>query len=110
MILLLGMLLILTSCAPKTKDDDNNEDKVLQKESESTKDDTSLVPSQRLSKKNYQIPIPYRTSAASGVFYKQLWYRIDYYEMEEGFSMNVKTVFETEVYTIEEGQSLETAN
>src|SRR5699024_4215716 len=92
MILLLGMLLILTSCAPKTKDDDNNEDKVLQKESESTKDDTSLVPSQRLSKKNYQIPIPYRTSAARGVIVKQLGNRLDIDEMEEGLRRHSKAV------------------
>src|SRR5699024_4439947 len=107
MILLLGMLLILTSCAPKTKDDDNNEDKVLQKESESTKDDTSLVPSQRLSKKNYQIPIPYRTSAARGVIVKQLGNRLDIDEMEEGLRRHSKAVFDPEEYLFEEGQYLD---
>lgn len=106
MILLLGMLLILTSCAPKTNDD-NNEDKVLQKENENTKDDTSLVPSQRLSKANYQIPIPYRTSAARGVIVKQLGNRLDIDEMEEGLRRHSKSVFDPEKYLFEEGQYLD---
>lgn len=105
MILLLGILLILTSCAPKMEDD--NEDTVLQKENENSKQETSLVPSHKLSKSNYQIPIPYRTSAARGVIVNQLGNRVDIDEMEEGLRRHSKPIFDPEKYLFEEGQYLE---
>jgi len=105
MILLLGVLLILTSCAPNT-DNDNDKNEVMQQEDNNAKQETSLVPSHKLTKKSYQIPIPYRTSAARGIITKQLGNRLDIDEMEEGLRRHSKSVFDPEDFLFEEGQYL----
>lgn len=105
MLLLLGLLLALTSCAPSTNDNDDK-DEVLPEESDDAKQETSLVPSHKISKENYQIPIPYKTSAARGVITNQLGNRLDIDEMEEGLRRHSKSVFDPEKYLFEEGQYL----
>src|SRR5690625_2670017 len=77
-ILLLGILLFVTSCAP-----DVQEDEEVVKDNEQ-QEETSIVPSNQLSKDNYRVVLPYRVSAARGVITNQLANRLDIDEMEEG--------------------------
>lgn len=99
-VVLLGILLFVTSCAP-----DVQEDEVV-KDNEQKQEETSIVPSHQLSKDNYKIILPYRVSAARGVITNQLANRLDIDEMEEGLRRLSKEYYSPEKYFFEEGQYL----
>ncbi|MGM8212072.1 CamS family sex pheromone protein [Virgibacillus sp. W0430] len=98
---LICALLILSSCAPKGK-----EDEVLQKSEEETQQELSIVPSYRLAGDNYKMVLPYRTSEARGVITNQVFNRLDIDELEEGLQHHSKEVFDPSKYYFEEGQYL----
>lgn len=106
-ILFLGVLLLLSSCAPSITDDNDNNEVVENDENEESKQETSLVPSDKLSESNYQTPVPYKTSAARGIITKQVANRLDIDEMEEGLRDHSKSVFDPDDYLFEEGQYLD---
>ncbi|MBU5467961.1 CamS family sex pheromone protein [Virgibacillus sp. MSJ-26] len=99
-ILLLGILLFVTSCAP-----DVQEDEEVVKDNEQ-QEETSIVPSNQLSKDNYRVVLPYRVSAARGVITNQLANRLDIDEMEEGLRRLAKDYYSPDDYYFEEGQYL----
>src|SRR5690625_4094046 len=99
-ILLLGILLFVTSCAP-----DVQEDEEVVKDNEQ-QEETSIVPSNQLSKDNYRVVLPYRVSAARGVITNQLANRLDIDEMEEGLTRLAKDYYSPDDYYFEEGQYL----
>lgn len=99
-LLLLGTLLVLTSCAP-----DLQEDEVV-KEDEQEEQETSIVPNHQLSKDNYRMVLPYRPSAARGVIVNQVANRLDIDEMEEGLRRLSQEHYDPETYLFEEGQYL----
>lgn len=105
----LGILLILSSCGPKNiYDNNNNNDEVVEDdEGDEAKQETSLVPSDKLSDSNYQTPVPYKTSEARGVITRQIANRLDIDEMEEGLRRHSKSVFDPDDYLFEEGQNLD---
>src|SRR5699024_4922764 len=98
--LLLGILLFVTSCAP-----DVQEDEEVVKDNEQ-QEETSIVPSNQLSKDNYRVVLPYRVSAARGVITNQLANRLDIDEMEEGLRRLAKDYYSPDDYYFEEGQYL----
>ncbi|GAA0598687.1 CamS family sex pheromone protein [Virgibacillus siamensis] len=100
-ILLLGALLILTSCSPKF-----DEKEVVKKEDENKSEKTSIVPSYQLSDEMYRTILPYRPSAARGVIVNQMGNRLDIDEMSEGLRRHSKKYYDPDKYFFEEGQYL----
>lgn len=100
-ILTLGILLFLTSCAP-----DVQEDEEVVKDDEKAKEEPSIVPNHQLSQDDYKIVLPYRPSAARGVIVNQIANRVDIDEMEEGLRRLSKENYNPDEYFFEEGQYL----
>ncbi|WP_174615856.1 CamS family sex pheromone protein [Virgibacillus ihumii] len=101
-ILLLGAVLILTSCSPSTLDNEE----VVKKEDDSESEKTSIVPSYQLSDEMYKTILPYRPSAARGVIVNQMGNRLDIDEMSEGLRRHSKEYYDPNKYFFEEGQYL----
>ncbi|TQS71912.1 CamS family sex pheromone protein [Ornithinibacillus gellani] len=99
-ILLLGTLLLLTSCAPSSKDEE------VVKQDEQAEQDKSIVPSYKLAKDNYRMILPYRPSKARGAITNQIANRLDIDEVEEGLRRLSSAHFDPEKYYFEEGQYL----
>lgn len=99
--LILGTLLILTSCAP-----DMNEEEIVKKKDDTGETETSIVPSYQLSDEMYQTILPYRPGAARGVIVRQMGNRLDIEEMAMGLRRHSKEYFDPEKYFFEEGQYL----
>lgn len=97
---ILTALLLLTSCAPNSKEDDE----IVQKDDEQAEEEISIVPSYQLSKDNYKMILPFRPSEARGVIITQLGNRLDINEMEEGLRRHSTEVYSPEKYYFEEGQ------
>lgn len=100
-VLLLSLLLFVTSCAQGVQEDEE-----VVKDNEQKQEDTSIVPSNQLSKDNYKVVLPYRVSAARGVITNQLANRLDIDEMEEGLRRLAKDYYSPDDYFFEEGQYL----
>ncbi|WP_368653082.1 CamS family sex pheromone protein [Ornithinibacillus sp. 4-3] len=98
-ILLLGALLMLTSCIQKPEND------ILQTE-DGTDQEVSIVPNYKLSEENYRMILPYRPSRARGVIVNQMTNRMDINEIETGLRRLSTSVFDPEQYYFEEGQNL----
>src|SRR5699024_12625227 len=81
-------------------------DEEVVKDNEQKQEDTSIVPSNQLSKDNYRVVLPYRVSAARGVITNQLANRLDIDEMEEGLRRLAKDYYSPDDYYFEEGQYL----
>lgn len=96
---LIGALLVLTSCVQ------GPEEEIVQNEDEQEQE-TSIVPSYKLSEENYRMILPFRPSQARGVIVNQIANRLDIDEMEEGLRRHSKEVFDPEKYYFEEGQYL----
>ena len=96
---LLCALLLLTSCAPNT-----NEEEVLQ--NDESQEEVSIVPSYQLSDENYKMILPYKVSKARGVITNQMGNRLDIDEMEEGLRRHSKAVYDPKDYYFQEGQHL----
>src|SRR5699024_11588075 len=84
---------------------DVQEDEEVVKDNEQ-QEETSIVPSNQLSKDNYRVVLPYRVSAARGVITNQLANRLDIDEMEEGLRRLSKDYYSPDDYYFEEGQYL----
>lgn len=100
-ILLIGVLLFITSCAPNSK-----ENEIVQKENEQTNQEISIVPSYQLSDTSYKMVLPFRPSKARGIIVGQLGNRLDIDEMEDGLRRHSTEVFDPKKYFFEEGQYL----
>lgn len=94
------ILLLLTSCTPGEKE----EEEIVQDVKE--KKEMSIVPSYKLSKENYRMLLPYESGAARGVIVNQLANRVDIDEIEEGLRRHSKDYFDPETYIFREGQFL----
>src|SRR5690625_4876384 len=68
---LVGILLLLTSCAPEPKEE------IVQNPNETSEQEVSIVPSYQLSNDNYKMLLPFRPSEARGVVVNQLRNRLD---------------------------------
>lgn len=99
-ILCIGVLLLLTSCAP------NDQEEIIQQPNETDEEKLSVVPSYRLSDDNYKMLLPFRPSKARGVVVNQLKNRLDIDEMEDGLRRHSAEYFEPKKYYFEEGQYL----
>ncbi|WP_047979588.1 CamS family sex pheromone protein [Ornithinibacillus contaminans] len=99
---LISILLLLTSCAPKIGEE---EDELMPNEEEPT-GQPSIVPTYKLSDEDYRVILPYRTSEARGVITNQLANRLDIDEMEEGLMRHSKEYFDPNKVYFEEGQYL----
>src|SRR5690625_6469442 len=97
---LAGILLILTSCAPKTQEE------IVQNPDEITEQELSIVPNYQLSEENYKMLLPFRPSKARGVVVNQLRNRLDIEEMEDGLRRHSTEYFDPSKYYYEEGQYL----
>lgn len=97
--MLLGALLMLTSCIQKPEND------ILQTE-DGTDQEVSIVPNYKLSEENYRMILPYRPSRARGVIVNQMTNRMDINEIETGLRRLSTSVFDPEQYYFEEGQNL----
>jgi len=97
---LIGILLLLTSCAPKPKEE------IVQNPDETTEQEISIVPSYQLSNDNYKMLLPFRPSKARGVVVNQLRNRLDIEEMEDGLRRHSTEFFDPNKYYYEEGQYL----
>jgi len=97
---LIGILLLLTSCAPTPKEE------IVQNPDETTEQEISIVPSYQLSNDNYKMLLPFRPSQARGVVVNQLRNRLDIEEMEDGLRRHSTEAFDPEKYYYEEGQYL----
>src|SRR5690625_2790468 len=95
-------LLLLVSCGPKEKD----QEEIVQKGDEPVEQEVSIVPTHQLSKNNYKMILPFRPSQARGVIVSQVANRLDIGEMEEGLRRHSTDVFDPEKYYFEEGQYL----
>lgn len=93
------VVLMLSSCGPKVK-----EDEIVQSPDERTEQEISIVPSYQLSKENYKMILPFRPSEARGVITSQIANRLDIDEMEDGLRRLSTDVFDPEKYYFEEGQ------
>jgi len=99
---LIATLLILTSCAPKPKEE------VVQPKDEQNDTDKSIVPSYQLSDESYKMLLPFRPSKARGVITEQMGNRLDINEVEEGLRRHSTSVFSPDDYYFEEGQYITT--
>src|SRR5690625_4725208 len=97
---LIGILLLLTSCAPTTNEE------IVQNPDETAEQELSIVPSYQLSDDNYKMLLPFKPSAARGVVVNQLRNRLDIEEMEDGLRRHSTEVFDPSKYYFEEGQYL----
>src|SRR5690625_3164160 len=97
---LIGILLLLTSCAPKPKEE------IVQNPDETTEQELSIVPSYQLSEDNYKMLLPFRPSKARGVTVNQVRNRLDIEEMEDGLRRHSTAFFDPNKYYYEEGQYL----
>lgn len=97
---LTGILLLLTSCAPKV------EEEIVQNPDETTEQELSIVPSYQLSDDNYKMLLPFRPSKARGVVVNQLRNRLDIEEVEDGLRRHSIEFFDPGKYYFEEGQYL----
>src|SRR5690625_3442946 len=97
---LIGILLLLTSCAPKQKEE------IMQNPDETDEQEISIVPSYQLSNDNYKMLLPFRPSKARGVVVNQLRNRLDIEEMEDGLRRHSTEFFDPNKYYYEEGQYL----
>lgn len=97
---IIGILLLLTSCAPRTKEE------IVQNPDETTEQEVSIVPSYQLSDDNYKMLLPFRPSKARGVVVNQLRNRLDIEEMEDGLRRHSTEFFDPSKYYYEEGQYL----
>src|SRR5690625_2607568 len=97
---LIGILLLLTSCAPKPKEE------IMQNPDETDEQEISIVPSYQLSNDNYKMLLPFRPSKARGVVVNQLRNRLDIEEMEDGLRRHSTEFFDPNKYYYEEGQYL----
>lgn len=97
---LMGILLLLTSCAPDSKEE------IVQKKDETDEEELSIVPSYRLADDNYKMILPFRPSKARGVVVNQVKNRIDIDEMEDGLRRHSTDLFNPQKYYFEEGQYL----
>lgn len=100
-IILMGVLLFITSCAPNKK-----ENEVIQKEKEQTEQEVSIVPSYQLSDTSYKMILPFKPSRARGVIVGQIGNRLDIEEMEDGLRRHSTSAFDPKKYFFEEGQYL----
>lgn len=96
----MGLLLLLTSCAPDGKEE------IVQKQDEKDEEELSIVPSYRLADDNYKMILPFRPSKARGVVVNQVKNRIDIDEMEDGLRRHSTDLFDPQKYYFEEGQYL----
>lgn len=78
------------------------EEEVVQEDSE--QQETSIVPSHKLSEENYRMILPYKASEARGVITSQVANRVDIDEMEQGLRRLSKEVYDPEEYYFQEGQ------
>lgn len=97
---LMGILLLLTSCAPKQKEE------IVQNPDEATEQEVSIVPNYQLSDENYKILLPFKPSKARGVIVNQMRNRLDIEEMEDGLRRHSTEFFDPGKYYYEEGQYL----
>lgn len=108
-ILFIGLLLLLVSCTPG----DIPDEVVQNPDEEVEQDEVSIVPSYRLSDKNYKMAIErkagkaeWKPSQARGVIVNQVANRLDIDEMEEGLRRHSTDYFDPEEFYFEEGQYL----
>lgn len=101
-LLLIGVLLFITSCAPSPKE----EEEVIQTEDEQVDKEVSIVPSFQISGADYKMILPFRPSKARGVIIGQVGNRLDIEEMEDGLRRHSTDFFDTKEYFFEEGQYL----
>src|SRR5690625_2679210 len=97
---LIGILLLLTSCAPTTNEE------IVQNPDETTEQELSIVPSYQLSDDNYKMLLPFRPSKARGVVVNQMRNRVDIEEVEDGLRRHSTEFFDPNKYYFEEGQYL----
>lgn len=83
---------------------DSNEEEVVQ--DDTAQEETSIVPSYKLSEENYRMILPYKVSEARGVIVNQMANRLDIDEIEEGLRRLSKDVFDPEELYFQEGQYL----
>lgn len=100
-IYLIGLLLFITSCAPKTK-----ENEVIQKEDEQTNQEISIVPNYQLSSASYRMVLPLGPGKARGVIVNQIGNRLDINEIEDGLRRHSTEVFDPKKLFFDEGQYL----
>lgn len=100
LMLALVSVLLLSGCLQNS-----TEEEVLQ--NDNANEETSIVPSYKLSEENYRMILPYKTSKARGVITNQMGSnRVDIDEMEEGLRRLSKEVYNPEEMYFEEGQHL----
>lgn len=102
--LLVCTLLFVTGCS----NIGTEKPEILQPEDEG-EGEISIVPSHRLSDKEYKIVLPYKISKSREVIKGQFGgNRLDLNEMEEGLRRHSTSVYDPEKYFFEEGQFLNT--
>src|SRR5690625_7376612 len=89
---LIGILLLLTSCAPTPKEE------IVQNPDETTEQEISIVPSYQLSNDNYKMLLPFRPSQDRGVVVDQLRNRLDIEEMEGEVRRHSTAALDTDKY------------
>ncbi|MBY7142680.1 CamS family sex pheromone protein [Virgibacillus sp. NKC19-3] len=97
-VLLVGTLLLITSCAPNI----GNDDEISQ--DEESEEETAIVPSSQLTDESYRMILPYEPSAARGVTVNQIANRVDIDEMEEGLMRHSMQAYDPEDHYFQEGQ------
>ncbi|WP_152656688.1 CamS family sex pheromone protein [Oceanobacillus sp. CFH 90083] len=96
--LIVVVALFLSGCVQRSA----NEEEVVQEDT--GEEETSIVPSHRLSGENYRMILPYKPSEARGVITRQIANRVDIDEMEEGLRRLSRDVYDPEDYYFQEGQ------
>ncbi|MBP1970415.1 protein involved in sex pheromone biosynthesis [Virgibacillus natechei] len=97
-IALMGVVLLLASCAP----DMNNEEEIVQ--DDESEEETAIVPSNQLSEENYRMILPYQPSEARGIIVDQVANRLDIDEMEQGMRRHSMEVYDPSDHYFQEGQ------
>lgn len=101
-VFLIGLLFLLVGCLPGEVPDEI----VQQPDDENDDGEVSIVPSDKLSEKNYKMVLPLRPSEARGIIVDQVSNRLDIHEMEDGLRRHSTDVFDPDKYYFEEGQYL----
>ncbi|MDC3417501.1 CamS family sex pheromone protein [Aquibacillus salsiterrae] len=98
----MGLLLVLTSCAPSFN---KQPDEVIEENQDETgEQETAIIPSYNISDQEYRVMVPYKIGKARGVIVNQVANRLDIDELEEGLRRHSKEAFDPDQYYFQEGQ------
>lgn len=103
---ILGLSLVLTACAP-AKDNDANNDEASKNASQSSDEVKDIVTDKTVQGDEYRTILPFKESQARGLVQETMANSYNGEDFEDGLLENSKNVFPTDDYLYQDGQYLD---